>query len=139
MFSYDDSQGGWYRLMQFLDCFLELRHKENLFPKQCRSCGEEFQSLSEYLCLTHAKGHVFEDCSRIMKRPYTMVYRHCTCGNTLVLVLTEDVFPSLEEFWLVIRDLSEEIGIPSTSLLEEFASRLEQHVIKKNPCLRASR
>ena len=74
------------RLEKFIDDFIALHRNEALFPKGCRSCGEEFRTLSEYLCLTVPKGHVFEDYSKIMKKPYTMVYRHCICGNTLVLV-----------------------------------------------------
>jgi hypothetical protein len=124
------------RLEKFIDDFIALHRNEALFPKGCRSCGEEFRTLSEYLCLTVPKGHVFEDYSKIMKKPYTMVYRHCICGNTLVLVLTEDVFPDLNKFWSNMRDVAEEKGIPLKDVVDCFVSHCDNYILLKNPCLK---
>jgi hypothetical protein len=123
------------RLMEFLDCFSRIRDDQRLFPKECRSCGEEFASFSEYLCLTNPKGHGLEDCSGVMKRAYTLCYRHCPCGNTLVLPLTADVFPRIQEFWDALRDISEERGIPLVEVVAEFVAQCERHILEQNPCL----
>jgi len=66
-----------------------------------------------------------------MKTSYTMVYRHCSCGNTLVIVLTEQIFPALNDFWSIVRDLSEQEGIPVNMLVEKFAQELERYLLLK--------
>ena len=129
MFPWKSTQGGWDRILDLMDHFVAIEDDAQLFPKECRTCREEFQSFSEFFRQTSPKEHVFEDCSKTMKRPYTMIYRHCTCGNTLVLVLTEKTFPQLNELWSLIRDVSEETGIPLSTLVEKFARELERYVM----------
>ncbi len=122
------------KLDDYVRNFVELYDRDGLFPKHCRACGEEFRNMGEYFCLTNPKGHVMEDCSKVMGRPYTMIYRHCLCGNTLVLVLTEETFPLLNEFWAMMRDLSEEIGCPLDTLVRRFVDLFDREVIKRANC-----
>ena len=122
--------------LEFIKKFADLHDDERLFPKQCRSCGQEFFSFEEFLCHTIPKKHVLEDYSRVMKRPHTMVYRHCPCGNTLVLTLNEDIFPSLNEFWKMLGNLSEERGVPLAQVVGEFVSMCDCHLLLNNPCLK---
>jgi hypothetical protein len=105
--------------------FLEIDEHDKLFPKVCRTCGRTFGSFSEYLDATTPKGHSFEDCQEIMGKPFTMIYRHCLCGNTLVLTLTEEVFPMLDLFWSILKEEAEMSGRPLKELVTEFATKLE--------------
>ena len=130
MFSTKIQQGDLSSLTGFIVRFEAINNDEQLFPKQCRSCGEEFQSFSEFLRSTLPKEHVFQDCSKVMKTPYTMMYRHCSCGNTLVLALTEKTFPGLNELWATIRVISEKTGEPLTHLVKQFAAELDRHFLK---------
>jgi hypothetical protein len=104
-------------------------HVEKLFPKMCRVCAQEFQGFSEYLCATTPKGHVFEDCKEVMGKPFTMVYRHCPCGNTLVLTLTEENFPSLDRMWAMLHAEATKSGIPLEALVKEFSRQCDRYIL----------
>ncbi len=124
------------RFLEFLKRFADIHDDERLFPKQCRACGQEYVSFEEYLCHTIAKKHVLEDCSSVMKRPYTMVYRHCPCGNTLVVALTIEVFPDLEGLWRMLRDEADARGLPLVQVVGEFSAACDKHLLLANPCLK---
>jgi hypothetical protein len=87
-----------------------------------------FSSFSEYLSATIPKGHTWQDCEEVMKKPYTMLYRHCTCGNTLVLTLTEETFPLLKELWSTLREESEQSGRPLNDVVTDFAELCDQYM-----------
>ena len=124
------------RFLEFVRHFAEIHDDERLFPKQCRVCSKEFLSFEEYLCHTVPKKYVLEDCSAVMKRPYTLVYRHCTCGNTLVLTLTTEIFPALEELWRMLRDEAASRGLPLGQVVGEFSALCDMHLLASNPCLK---
>jgi hypothetical protein len=105
--------------------FFDIDEHDQLFPKVCRTCGKSFGSLSEYLYATTPKGHSFEDCHEVMGKPFTMIYRHCLCGNTLVLTLTEEVFPMLDLFWSILKEEAETSGRPLKEIVTEFSAKLE--------------
>lgn len=96
-----------------------------LFPKPCRVCGLQFLSLSQYLRLTVPIGHGIEDCSEVMDKPHTMLYRHCACGNTLVMAVTEEHMPEQRVFWDLLRREAEMTGKSVNVTAGELIARCE--------------
>jgi len=72
---------------------------------------------------------VFEDCKEVMGKPFTMVYRHCPCGNTLVLTLTEENFPSLDRMWAMLHAEATKSGIPLEALVKEFSRQCDRYIL----------
>jgi hypothetical protein len=116
------------RFLEFIKQLVLIDKSEQLFPKQCRTCGTSFDSLSEYLCATVPKAHSWQDCEEVMGKPFTMMYRHCTCGNTLVLTLTEATFPLLRELWSMLRDEAEKRGRPLDEVVGEFSEQCDSYM-----------
>jgi hypothetical protein len=126
---------GVRRNPQFAEVFLDFFRifdaplvNERLFPKDCRTCGRRFKDLGHYLDKTLPKGHVMEDCSDVMDRSYTMMYRHCPCGNTLITVFTEETIPILDRMWETFREEAERSGIPLKEFVREFNRQLDLYV-----------
>jgi hypothetical protein len=122
-----DYDAVFFELLRFIAAIEE---DPKLFPKVCRVCGMEFGSFAGYLGLTKPKGHVLEDCAEVMNRPYTMVYRHCTCGNTLVLTLTQQNMPMLETFWAILRKEAENSGKELRTVILDFIERLDLYITR---------
>jgi hypothetical protein len=123
------------RFIEFFRLLAEIHATDstaNLFPKRCRVCTKEFQGMSEYLCGTTPKGHVFEDCKDVMKKPFTMVYRHCTCGNTLVLTLTDKNFQALDRMWSMLADEAAASSLPLESVVREFSRQCDRFVLRED-------
>jgi hypothetical protein len=116
------------RFLEFIKLLVLIDKNEQLFPKQCRTCGTFFDSLSDYLCATVPKAHSWQDCEEVMGKPFTMMYRHCTCGNTLVLTLTEATFPRLPELWSMLRDEAEKSGRPLDEVVKEFSEQCDNYM-----------
>lgn len=116
------------RFLEFIKLLVSIDTSDKLFPKECRACGKRFRSLSEYLCTTLPKAHTFEDCREVMRKPFTMVYRHCTCGNTLVLSLNEEILSGLNEFWTMLEREAAETGRPLLTVVTEFADECERYM-----------
>ena len=94
-----ESRGAFLKFLQF---FMDVGTTSKRFPKSCSLCGRRYPNLADYIRSTHAKGHGLEDYRGAMGKPFTMIYRHCACGNTLALALTgEDCF-FLDQFWEAI-------------------------------------
>ncbi len=122
------------KFREFIILLSTIQDNQKLFPKLCRTCNRSFNSLSDYLCGTKPKGHSLEDCSQVMKKPYTMIYRHCRCGNTLVLTITEDIFPGLQDFWIMIKHEAEVSGREMKEIIAEFAEEWEISLLENHPC-----
>jgi hypothetical protein len=118
------------RFREFMEAFLHVGENGDLFPKQCRACKRVFESYAQYLRQTIPKRHVMEDCSDVMRKPYTMLYRHCLCGNTLVLSLTDESYPLLDEMWAALRAEAERTGKALESVVGEFREACDRHVIQ---------
>ena len=114
--------------LEFIQAFKALDHNNALFPKKCRTCGQVFRTYREYVVCTIPKGHVFEDGSEVMGCSWTMLYRHCTCGNTLVLTLTDETFPDLDRFWASLRQLAESTGKPLKEIVHNFREECDRHI-----------
>lgn len=117
------------RFLEFFKLFLALGCEAKLFPKKCRACGKEFKTFPEYIHDTHAVGHGLEDYSEAMRKPLTMQYRNCPCGSTLVLALTEDVFPLMERFWNTMKEVAEESDRPFKEVVNAFREQCNLFVI----------
>jgi hypothetical protein len=61
-----------------------------------------------------------------------MLYRHCTCGNTLVLSLTEKIFPELNAFWEMLQKEASESGRSLKEVVADFARQLDSYVLSRN-------
>jgi len=101
---------------------------EKLFPKACHTCGRRFANFAHYLDTTLPKGHVMEDCSDVMDQQYTMMYRHCPCGNTLITVFTDETIPILDRMWEMLGKEAERSGIPLKELVREFNRQLDRYM-----------
>jgi hypothetical protein len=116
------------RFLEFVKLLVLIDKNEQLFPKQCRTCGTSFDSLSDYLCATVPKAHSWQDCEEVMGKPFTMMYRHCTCGNTLVLTLTEATFSRLHELWSMLREEAEKNGRSLNEVAQEFSEQCDNYM-----------
>jgi hypothetical protein len=126
--------GGYNPLfLQFFREFAAIDDHEKLFPKQCRTCGRTFRSLARYLEGTVAKAHSLEDCEDTMLRPYTMTYRHCSCGNTLVLTFTDETYSLLPELWSVLRAEADGSGKPLPEVVKSFSAQWEHYMLTHCP------
>ncbi len=113
------------RFSEYIELFQSIDDTDMLFPKPCRACGRNFYSISDYICYTSPKGHSIEDASGVMQKPFTMMYRHCACGNTLVLTFTEAIFPRLGNFWSMVEQEAEETGKSTQEVVLEFMKQWE--------------
>jgi hypothetical protein len=116
------------RFLEFLELFVSADTHEKLFPKDCRTCGKTFQSLSHYLDSTVGKGHTLDDAEEVMGMPYTMTYRHCTCGNTLVLTFTAETYPMLGRLWTMLRAEAKVSKRPLNDVISEFVEQWERYM-----------
>ncbi len=121
------------RLARFCKALSKLNNCDTLFPKKCRTCSQIFQDIGQYIERTVPKAHVFEDCSDVMGKPYTMMYRHCSCGNTLVTTLTEDTFSELDELWRTLRKVANDSGRPLNVVVEEFCVHCDKYLTSVRP------
>jgi hypothetical protein len=118
------------RFLEFLRLFLAINDDGKLFPKECRTCGRTFTSLANYLWSTVAKVHCLEDAEPIMGRPFTMTYRHCGCGNTLVLTFTDETYPLLGALWAMLRQEAEQRGRPLKEVVRDFAEQWHLFMVR---------
>jgi hypothetical protein len=103
-----------------------------LFPRECRVCGTTFADLSEYCCATKPRAHCFEDCRSLSAEPFMMLYRHCNCGNTVVMTLTENAFPELNAFWEMLQDEAEQSNRSLKEVVADFARQFDRYLFSLN-------
>jgi len=111
--------------LKFIRLFARINDNKTLFPKSCRTCGKNYETLAAYVCMTIPKGYSLQDCRAVMGKPFTMMYRHCTCGNTLVLTFTEETYPSLDDLWTMLRREAEDSGKKLEDVVQDFADQFE--------------
>lgn len=119
------------KFLEFIKLFDAIGKDERLFPKKCSTCGRVYESFSEYLWATMPRGHALEDVTNVMHSPFTMQYRNCSCGSTLVLSLTEEIYPELERFWKMLKDEAEETGKPLKQVVSEFREQCSRYVVER--------
>lgn len=115
----------------FIQQFSLINNDKDLFPKKCRTCGKKYESLYHYIYDTEAKAQSMEDAGEIMGKSFTMIYRNCSCGNTLVVSVTDEILPSIKDFWKAVRRLSYKSNMPVkeivTSFIDEWESQIRNH------------
>ncbi|MDQ7784037.1 MAG: hypothetical protein RDU20_14230 [Desulfomonilaceae bacterium] len=117
------------RFLKFIELFVPIDTHEKLFPKECRTCGRTYGSLSEYLLRTVAKGHTLDNAEEVMGEPFTMTYRHCACGNTLVLTFTAETYPVLGELWSMLGEEARSAGKPLNEAVMDFVDQWERYML----------
>jgi hypothetical protein len=121
------------RFLEFFRLLANGKIDRGLFPRDCRLCGETFQDVAEYCCLTKPKAHCFEDCRSLSdSNPFMLFYRHCKCGNTLAVTISEDMFPDLHLFWQMLHDESEGSGRMLKDVIIEFVGQFDQYLKSLN-------
>lgn len=88
---------------KYIKLLAQLNKSGKIPPKECRACGKIYCDLDQYIWDTEAKAQTMEDAGGVMSKAFTMLYRNCSCGNTLVLTLTGEIFPEISDFWNMIR------------------------------------
>jgi hypothetical protein len=119
----------------FVQQFSIMNNNRNIFPKKCRTCGKVYESLYQYLCDTEAKAQSLEDAGEIMGKSSTMIYRNCSCGNTLVVTVTDQILPSITDFWRELRRMAEIQGKPLKEVVTLFVEDWERQIHKQYNCL----
>ncbi len=119
------------QFLHFIRLFEGIKSHKKLFPKECRVCGKKFASYPEYVRDTFPKAHMLEDCSEVMKRGFTMMYRHCECGNTLILTFTDEILPALDEFWCMLRREADRSGQPLRQVVKDFGRQCDRYMISR--------
>ncbi|MBI5251252.1 MAG: hypothetical protein HY912_17325 [Desulfomonile tiedjei] len=124
------------RFLEFVRLFAGMNANEGLFPRECRVCGTTFRNVAEYCYATYPKGHCFEDCRDLAQSdPFMMLYRHCKCGNTLVLRITEKIFPDLDAFWQMLHHEAEDSARPLKEVIAEFSDKCDCYLLNlKDSC-----
>jgi hypothetical protein len=114
--------------LAYMHLFSEVGKNKKLFPKQCAACKRIYDSLSDYIGSTTHRRHTMEDCRSVMGRPFTMIYRQCGCGNTLVLNITEEIAAFLDSFWEMLTQTAQELNEPLKEVVADFVSQWELYV-----------
>jgi hypothetical protein len=119
------------RFDKFIEGFTRIGAHNKLFPKKCHTCGRVFRSFPEYVHLTYPVKHAMEDCKAVMKKPYTMQYQNCLCGTTLILVLTEETYPELDDLWEALREEAERVDLPLKVIVAHFYEKCTEYIVKR--------
>lgn len=113
-----------------------INNHKNLFPKKCRTCGKDYENLYHYICDTEAKAQSIEDAGKIMGKSFTMIYRNCCCGNTLVITITDEIMPEIKLFWKTLRTRAENSGEPIKEIVASFLEEWENEIHGHYNCLK---
>ena len=98
------------RFLEFIELFARIGDDSRLFPKKCRTCGQEYKSFPDYIHRTESLAHGLEDYSDALDVPGAMQYRNCRCGSALAIIFTKDVHPLLDKFWEMVERESQDSG-----------------------------
>jgi hypothetical protein len=119
----------------FIQQFSLINNDKDLFPKKCRTCGKEYESLYHYIYDTEAKAQSMEDAGEIMGRSSTMIYRNCSCGNTLVVTVTDEIFTSIKDFWKAVRSMADKSNQPVKDVVKSFVDEWESQIQNYFNCI----
>ncbi|MFH0959633.1 MAG: hypothetical protein V1897_13115 [Pseudomonadota bacterium] len=120
----------------FIEEFCSVNSHEGVFPKKCRTCGKEYTNLHHYISDTEGKAQTMEDAREIMGRHFTMVYRNCSCGNTLVVTITDEIMPKIAEFWEALRMEAEISGHSLKKIVTLFVEEWENDSRSQFSCIK---
>ena len=118
------------RFLEFIKLFERIGKDDRLFPKRCNTCGTEYRSFQEFLQGTKPLGHGLEDVKEVMHAPYTMQYRNCACGSTLILPLTADTYPELDGFWDMLQQEANDTGQTLRDVVSDFREQCNRYLLE---------
>ncbi len=118
--------------LKFINLLAVLNKSGRIPPKECRACGKVYCDLDQYIWDTEAKAQTMEDAGGVMSKAFTMLYRNCSCGNTLVLTLTGEIFPEINEFWNMIRTEAQEKECPAKEVVLSFMHDWEDYINRRH-------
>ncbi len=73
-----------------------------------------------------------EDYREAMGKPFTMIHRHCACGNTLALVFTGEDCLFLDEFWKTIGSEAETSAKSVREVVSNFVAQWKRYLTDHN-------
>jgi len=118
--------------LKFIRLFMDAGAAEKRFPRTCTLCGRKYHNLAHYISSTHARGHSMEDYRGAMGKPFTMIHRHCACGNTLALAFTGEDCLFLDQFWETISLEAERSAKSVREVVSDFVSQWELYVMSEH-------
>jgi hypothetical protein len=118
--------------VKFIRFFMNAGAAKKRFPRTCSLCGRQFHDLAYYIRSTHARGHSMEDYRGATGKPFTMIHRHCDCGNTLALAFTGEDCLFLDQFWETISLEAERSAKSVREVVSDFVSQWELHVMSEH-------
>lgn len=116
------------KFLKFIELFAKIGANSKIFPKRCATCGEVFRNFPEYIHKTEPVSHGLEDYSGGLDLPRTMQYRNCTCGSTLTILFTKDVYPLLDQFWEMLGLESKSSERPLVEVVTEFREQCNRYI-----------
>ena len=106
------------------------------FPKTCKSCGFQFNSLKEYLLNTTHNGspHSFDaelNNWRPLKPYGTFSFSDCSCGNTLVIGSSNIKVPTMWKLLWWARKESSRRNISINDLLDDIRQKIDDTALNE--------
>ncbi len=120
------------KFLPYIKLLEKLNNSKIIPPKECRACGKVYCDLDQYIRDTEAKSQTMEDAGGVMNKAFTMLYRNCSCGNTLILTLTGETFPEITDFWTMIRDEAEATQTPYKQVVLSFMNDWEEYIDRRH-------
>jgi hypothetical protein len=119
------------RFLEFIKLFGQIGSDSRIFPKTCHTCGTVFRSFPEYIHKTSPTAHCLEEYGTAMDANFTMQYRNCQCGSTLIIGFTKKTYPLLDRFWEMIGKESKVTGKPVREVVTEFREQCNRYVVEQ--------
>jgi hypothetical protein len=120
------------RFLEFIKLFGQIGSDSRIFPKTCHTCGTVFRSFPEYIHKTSPTAHCLEEYGTAMDANFTMQYRNCQCGSTLIIAFTKKTYPLLDRFWEMIGKESKVTGKPVREVVTEFREQCNRYVVEQD-------
>ncbi len=116
------------KFLKFIELFAQIGADSRIFPKKCATCGKVFKNFPEYIHFTEPVSEGLADYSGAMDLPKTMQYRNCSCGSTLTILFTKEVYPLLDKFWEMLGSEARETNRPVVEVVTEFRTQCNRFI-----------
>lgn len=116
------------KFLKYIELFVKVGADSRIFPKKCATCGQVYRNFPEYIHRTEAVSEGLADYSGVLDLPRTMQYRNCSCGSTLTILFTKDVYPMLDKFWEMLGMEARETNRPQVEVVKEFRQQCNRYI-----------
>ncbi len=116
------------KFLKYIELFVKVGADSRIFPKKCATCGQVFRNFPEYIHRTEAVSEGLADYSGVLDLPRTMQYRNCSCGSTLTILFTKEVYPLLDKFWEMLGMEAKETSRPLVEVVTEFRQQCNRYI-----------